>query len=119
MKCNRCGTTIAENDEREHHGQLICEDCYMDALSPAKSCDPWAVYGAKSFSGQDGTHPDVTARQSRILQILKETSGIACEELAEKLKLSLSDLDREIATLRHMEKLRAEMRNGKKVICLW
>ena len=27
----------------------LCDDCYMDALSPTKTCDPWAVYTAKSI----------------------------------------------------------------------
>ena len=55
MKCERCGDHIQENDEREFHGQMICEDCYMVALSPAKACDPWAVYNAKSFSEKDSS----------------------------------------------------------------
>jgi hypothetical protein len=29
MKCDRCNATIEEGEEREHFGQLRCEDCYM------------------------------------------------------------------------------------------
>ena len=119
MNCERCGNAILDNDEREYHGQLICEDCYMVALSPAKACDPWAVYSAKSFSEKDGSNPSITKTQFKILQILKETGGVEHKELVERIALSPTDLDQEIATLRHMEKLRAEMRNGKKIICLW
>ena len=117
-KCERCGAIIPENDEREFHGKVICEDCYMIALSPAKTCDPWAAYCAKSFSEKNVSIPKITERQSSILQILKETDGLNQSELAERLKLSLSDLEREIATLHHMEKLKAEMRGGQKIICL-
>ncbi|NCD43002.1 MAG: hypothetical protein EOL88_13050 [Bacteroidia bacterium] len=49
----------------------------------------------------------------------QETDGIEQELLAKKLGLKLNDLQREIATLRHMEKLRATMKGDKKVFCLW
>lgn len=119
MKCERCGSMVPEDDKREFHGQTICEDCYMVALSPAKACDPWAVYSAKSFSEKEGSNVNITQTQFRILQILKETGGIDPKELAQRLQILPIDLEREIATLRHMEKLRAEMRQGKKMICLW
>ncbi len=116
MKCEKCGNEITDNEKYEHHGQILCEDCYMDALSPAKACDPWAVYTAKSLS--DG-EVSLNETQEKILAILNETGGIEEEELADKLNMKLSDLHRETAALRHMEKLKAKMENGKKLICLW
>ena len=119
MKCEKCGNIIQENDQREFHGQLICEDCYMVVLSPAKTCDPWAVYSAKSFSEEVGSSTTITALQSRILKILRETGGLDPKGLAKRLRLDPVDLEPEIAALRHMEKLRAELRDGKNIICLW
>ncbi len=119
MRCDRCKENIEDGEERELHGQNLCEDCYIDALSPAKACDPWAVHSAKSFSKEDGSDVEVTETQSKILQILKETGGAEPKIISERLQISPSDLEREIATLRHMEKLRAELREGKKYICLW
>jgi hypothetical protein len=119
MQCAKCGAPINHNDEREFHGQTICEDCYMVALSPAKACDPWAVYTAKSFADQSGPETNITETQSRILQILRETGGIEPEMLSARIQIKPSDLEKEIATLRHMEKLRAELRDGKKIFCLW
>ncbi len=119
MKCEKCKAIIPTNDEREFHGKMICEDCYMVALSPAKACDPWAVYSAKSFSDKTDAETKITETQSKILQILKETGGIEPDELSESLQIGPSDLEREVATLRHMEKLRAELRDGKKFLCLW
>ncbi len=119
MKCEKCGDIVEEQDGQEFHGQMICEDCYIDALSPAKACDPWAVYNAKSFSKESGTGTNVTETQSKILQILKETGGAEPKIISERLQISPSDLERETATLRHMEKLRAELREGKKIRCLW
>ena len=116
MKCDICGSPIKQGDEMKYHGQILCEDCYMDVLSPAKTCDPWATYIAKSASGKEIT---ITELQNEILKILKETDGVEPEVLAEKLNLKLTDLQREIATLRHMEKIRGKMKEGKKVISLW
>jgi hypothetical protein len=43
MQCKRSKTVIAEGEEKEFHGQILCEDCYMDPLSPAKGCDTCGV----------------------------------------------------------------------------
>jgi len=98
---------------------MLCEDCYIDLLSPVKVCDPWAVYSAKSFSKDDESSVEVTETQLKILQILKETGGTAPEIISERLKITPSDLEREIATLRHMEKVKGELRKGKKILRRW
>jgi late competence protein required for DNA uptake (superfamily II DNA/RNA helicase) len=121
MKCDRCNSAIEEGYEREHLGQVLCEDCYMDILSPAKSCDPWAVYSAKSFDQHTGRSTTLTPTQTEIIRILKQTGGIEREALLERLKgkLTLAQLEREFATLRHMEKARAEKREGKVFLRVW
>ncbi len=119
MRCDRCKENIAEGEEEELHGQTLCEDCYIDIFSPAKACDPWAVYSAKSFSKEDGSNIEITEIQSKILQILKETGGAEPRIILERLQIKESDLEREIATLRHMEKVRSELREGKKILRLW
>ena len=116
MKCDTCEAKIENGEETEHMGQVLCEDCYMDALSPVKACDPWAVYSAKSMN--DG-NSRLTDLQEKILAVLKETDGIEPEALAVKVGLSPSDLQREMATLRHMEKIRAAMEGDRKVFRLW
>ena len=62
----------------------------MVALSPIKTCD-----------------------------ILRETGGVELEQLAQRLAVAPDDLQREIATLRHMEKLKAVKEGDKKRFCLW
>ena len=119
MRCEKCQENIEEGEERQLHGQTICEDCYIDMLSPAKACDPWAVYSAKSLSKEDGSKPGVTETQAKILEILKETGGLELKLISERLQIKPADLEREIATLRHMEKIRGEIRAGKKIIRLW
>jgi hypothetical protein len=121
MKCNRCNAEIDQGQETEHLGQTLCEDCYMDALSPVRTCDPWAVHSAKSFEKHMGGTATLSLIQSEIIRILEETGGIQPEILQDKLKdkLTPSQLEREIAALRHMEKVRGERRDGKVFIRLW
>jgi len=124
MKCDRCGGPIEEGEERELYGRELCEDCYMDSISPSRMCDPWAEYSAKSFSEEGGSDSEVTETQAKILEILKESGGadpIALFEGLQKEGISIkpSDLEREIAALRHMKKLRGERREGKIFFRLW
>lgn len=121
MKCDRCGQDVEQGEEREHLGQTLCEDCYMDTLSPVRSCDPWAVHSAKSFEQHMGSHIALSPTQKQILHILEETGGLERDELLEKMKdrIDQPQLDRDFATLRHMEKVRAEKRDGKIILRLW
>jgi len=119
MLCDKCKVTIEKGEELELQGQTLCEDCYMDQLSPPRMCDPWAVYTAKSFSNDSTAEQLLTEQQNKILKVLKETAGIDFEGLVNKLGVNPSELKRELATLRHMEKIKASMRNGKKILVLW
>ncbi len=117
MRCERCNQVINESEAREHLGQTLCEDCYLDALSPVRTCDPWAVHSAKTYEKHSGGSGELTPIQSRILSILKETGGIEPAALHALLgaELTESDLQRELAALRHMEKARAQ-KNSRGII---
>ena len=119
MECERCKDIIESGEEREYAGRVLCEDCYMDALSPAKSCDPWAVHSAKNLGRTLAGGFELTDVQQRILAVLEETGGISPKQLAERLRLTPADLERHVAALRHMEKVRGELREGRKYIRLW
>ena len=119
MTCDRCSQEINPGEEHEHLGQNLCEDCYMDILSPAKTCDPWAVHSAQSLAKTRGGTLELNEIQKEILHILKETGGAEPFAVARKLRLKPGDLEREVAALRHMEKLRGELRDGKKFLILW
>jgi len=103
----------------EYGGQVLCEDCYMRVLSPARACDPWAVRSAQTLSQIDDSYADLSEVQAAILRVLGETGGLEADALAERLQMILPELEQELATLRHMEKVRGQMRSGKKVVCLW
>ena len=119
MKCDRCSQTIEPKEARKHFGRHLCEDCYMDALSPAKTCDPWAVHSAQSFAKSKGGALELNEIQQQILLILKETGGSEPAAIADRLQIKPADLEREVAALRHMEKLRGELRDYKKFLILW
>lgn len=118
MQCDDCKTPIEPGEERKHYGKILCEECYMDALSPARTCDPWAVHSAKSLKEHTG-RAELNEVQKKILQLLEETGGIEPPLLAERLQIKPADLEREIAALRHMEQLRGELRDGRKVLIRW
>ena len=91
----------------------------MDLLSPAKACDPWAVYSAKSFTRNQGNAPQVNPVQQKILDLLGKEGPTEPAMLSDRLQLKMADLERELAALRHMEKIRGELRDGKRMIRLW
>ena len=121
MKCDRCRQEIDPGEEREHLGQTLCEDCCIDVLSPMKTCDPWAVHSAKTFEQHAGKNRSLTPLQSQILKVLEENGAMEPDRLLAELESNLQpkDLEREFATLRHMEKVRGQKIDGKVYWRLW
>jgi len=121
MQCDRCKVAICDGEDHQHLGQCLCEDCYMDVLSPVKTCDPWAIHSARSFENLMGGQTHLTDTQEKILDILRETGGLERQDLLRRIGVGFSDSDltREFAALRHMEKARAEKRDGKIFLRLW
>lgn len=105
-KCAKCGGAVDVDEVKEFRGEELCEDCYMDALTPTVVCDPWAVHTAKSLKDLPGGH-DLTLMQQKLFNLVKERGEVPMAEAAAHLGLNEEDLRREFAPLRHMEKLRA------------
>jgi hypothetical protein len=104
--CGKCGAPYDPAEAREYRGEELCEDCYLDVLSPTVVCDPWAVHTAKSLKDLPGGH-DLTPLQQKLYDLVKERGEVPIPEAAAILGLTEDDLRREFAPLRHMEKLRA------------
>ena len=119
MQCERCKVSIPEGEQRALHGQILCEDCYMDLLSPPKACDPWAVHSAKTFLKNSNIELELSPIQQGILEIIRDEGPQEPAGLGNRLRIKQTDLERDIAALRHMEKIRGELRDGKRFICLW
>jgi hypothetical protein len=119
MRCERCKDLISQGQEKELHGQVLCEDCYIDLLSPLKACDPWAVHSAKTFIKDSSQELELNSVQRRIIEILKEKGPAELRDLSEIAQIKETDLERQIVALRHMEKVRGEIIDGKRMIRLW
>ena len=119
MQCERCKCFMPEGEQKELHGQILCEDCYMDLLSPPRACDPWAVHSVITFLKKGTSDLKLTPIKQKIVDILQDKGPQEPAILCERLKVKETDLERDIAALRHMEKIRGELKGGKKMICLW
>jgi len=36
IKCEKCKSPINEDDGRDFHSKILCEDCYIDEVMPKK-----------------------------------------------------------------------------------
>jgi len=107
MTCAKCGCQLDPADARQMAGRDLCEDCYMDALSPAKACDPWATYTASRLADQT-----LGPVQEAILGLIAKQGPVTMAELLAATGLKQADLEREMAALRHTERLRASPAPG-------
>jgi hypothetical protein len=113
--CAKCQSETPSEELHEYSGQMLCDDCYMDALSPARACDPWAVYTASRLPDQE-----LNQAQESILALLQKRGEAEAKELMEACGLGPKELEREIAALRHMEMVRGALTpEGRKVLKLF
>jgi len=106
-QCARCAKELKKHEVYQHQGDVFCEDCYMDILSPPKACDPWAVHSAQTFLKGKDKLSTLTPLQLSIVNWIKKKGEATLEELIQNLNLTEEELKREFAVLRHMEMLRA------------
>jgi len=111
--CAKCNKEIGKQQGYEYQDKLVCEDCYMDVLSPPKACDPWAVHSAQTFLKGKDKLSTLTPLQSKIVNYIKEKGEAPIEEIMTNLNLTEEEFRREFAPLRHMEVLRATKKDGK------
>jgi hypothetical protein len=119
MECAKCKSSISVGEEREHNKKILCEDCYIDVLTPAKFCDPWADYAAKSFVEKNPS-AELNTNQKHIIDVLKKHGKVDPLFLMETLKdqMSPEDGERECAALKRMDRILIENNNGKVIIKL-
>jgi len=115
VKCQRCQREISEDEAFGYFGEVLCDDCYIDARFPAKACDPWAVYSAtrtresNGLSGIEG----LTSLQQEIYAFIKNKGKVTGEEIMKQFRITQNDLQNQIATLRHCELVRGQKEDGK------
>jgi len=96
MKCAKCGRELKEEEVVRRGDAFLCEDCYFDEEQP-RVCDPWAVILAKKAGKK------LSERQKAIYELIRQRGKVKAEEIARELGLSLKELEREFAVLRHLE----------------
>ena len=82
----------------------------MDVRQPTKACDPWAVYLAsqtRESAGQSGSE-GLTELQRKLYNFVKEKGKVTGEELMGNFSLSESELQSQLAIMRHCELLRGQ-----------
>lgn len=105
MNCQRCHREIDTDQSYTHGGETLCEDCYIDIRNPAKACDPWAVYSAtrsREQSGLRGTE-GLTDLQKSMHLFIRTSGKVTREELMKRFGLSETELQTQLAVLRHCE----------------
>jgi hypothetical protein len=115
MQCQRCQREIPEDESFLHLGQTLCEDCYLDIRQPVKACDPWAVYLAgrsRDSVGAVGTE-GLTELQKAICEFVQGRGKVTAEELTDHFGLSGTELQSQVAVLRHCELLRGQKEADK------
>ncbi len=110
MNCEKCGAEITAAETRDHAGQKICEDCYLDLVAQPKTCDPWAVYMAKN---EMGSRAELTELQQKILELLNSQGPLMAQQVCDQLAITESQFQSNITSLRYMELARAFPRNGQ------
>lgn len=109
MECARCNQTIPEGESYERYGKTLCEDCYIIAIEPPRTCDVAAVHAAKTHRemlGQTGAE-GLTEQQKNIYEYIKKNGKATKPELISTFGMSSAELDRLIAVLRHCELIKA------------
>ena len=116
MKCQRCQRDIPEDETYRYLGETLCDDCYIDAMSPAKPCDPWAVYSAtrtRESYGLKGVE-GLTPFQKEIYEFINNKGKATAVEVMTNFHITQRELESVVATLRHCELVRGQ-KDGDKV----
>ena len=109
MQCDRCKAELDPSEAMSQGTQTLCEDCLMDAMSPAKACDPWAVKLAKGASLNSG-EDELRGLEKAIYDLVVKRGRVPREELPGLLGVKPREVERAFAVLRHMELLRGQRR---------
>lgn len=108
MKCDVCGKEIPSDEVHTYQGRNLCEDDYIEAISPEKHCDPWATYLSGRERGTIGikSTEDFTETEKAIYELVKSKGRATREEVMAELGISANDLEPQINVLMHAELLK-------------
>ena len=102
MKCSRCGKEIPADEVHTFQGKTLCEDDYIEAISPEKHCDPWATYLSSREAGATGV-ATLSDFQKEIQKFIKDEGKATREEIMTKFRISAEELEPHLNVLMHSE----------------
>jgi DNA-directed RNA polymerase subunit RPC12/RpoP len=109
MTCSRCGKDVAPEEAILRGDGHVCEDCLMNMLSPSKACDPWAVKMAKgSLASVADAESSLQGLEKRLYDLVCAEGKVRKADLPSRLGVTLEQVERANAVLRHMELLRGQ-----------
>ena len=113
MKCDRCRQELQEGERFVHGSEILCEDCYLEAVHNIAPCDPWAAYNAQSYResfGVEGTD-ELSDLQKAIYEFISTKGQVSMDELLQIFDLPARELQITFAVLRHCGLVRAYKQN--------
>lgn len=115
VKCQGCGCEISVEESYVHNGLTLCDDCYLDKSHRVITCNPLATYSAKRFYESDGIEAEkrLNEQQKAIYNYIKTKGKATAKELLAEFKLSSSELENQIAVLRHLELTKGKKEGSK------
>jgi hypothetical protein len=121
IKCQTCGREVPEDEFFISGSQMLCEDCYIDAGSRIRVCDPWGERSKLVFreshglTGTDG----LSDLQKEIYVYIKSKGKATRMELTEKFMLSSVDLENQFAIMRHCQLLKGKKEGDEVYLVPW
>ena len=119
MNCDRCNKDFPPDELFAQGSEQLCDDCLMDMMSPAKACDPWAVKAAtSSMKSTADAVAELVGMEKRVYELVTKEGEVALEALPGLCDASPKEVERAISVLRHMELVKAAMREdrGKNIV---
>jgi predicted HTH transcriptional regulator len=111
MKCKCCNRQLSDNESYEYLGEILCEDCYIDKYQASiTACEPLAVHAAtrsRKKLGLEGVQ-GLTDQQRAIYEFVKNQGRATREEIMQKLNLTGSQIQAQLAILRHCQLVKGQ-----------
>ncbi len=114
--CAHCGASLAASESYHQGEKSLCEDCFLDAQTVTRTCDPWAVYTASRTHGRQSS---LTPVQEEIIRQIKTQGPMPAPALCRQLGITPLELERNFTPLRHMQLLRAFLQDGQLMLALF
>jgi hypothetical protein len=101
MKCEKCGREISADQVYAHQGQTLCDDCYLEARTHPRECDPWATYLATHTKGRMGQRgaEGLNDMQKMVYGFVKGKGKVTRDDVIRHFNLFEAEMDAQMLPL--------------------